>query len=366
MVSFILGVQLQRTHALVFVKRLLHGRPLSVIPPSWTILDWDFKKRDATPPRYPLESLSFSELQAKRSLHVATITDLLRFSELPKDFPSKVRIRERVELSRVIREKIELEVEEGLWIPFYLFLPKGKEGSRPCILVLHGHSAGKIETAGIVPSYQRGNALALAQAGFVTVAPDFRGFGELGWIGEWEDPEGHLYGRSIHIQEVIENLQMGRTALGTFLYDLGKILNYLEKRPEIDMKRIGVAGTSMGADVAVWLAILDPRIKAVVASSGSLLEYPKHPYDYSQYHACLDTIPGFRKFFRFAEIPLLVAPRPFLLTIDWKRKEGIFIKPRLETLYQEAGSPDKLSFRFHSEGDTFRNEDAMEWFRRWL
>lgn len=361
-----LGVFLQQNHALRPLKRFFQGRPLSIPPPSHTILNWELEKRLAFIPEYNLSELSLSEIESNRSLYVKKLEELIRLPAFPQDHPSKTRIIEKVELPKVFREKIEIEVEPGLWIPFYLFIPKGGKEPMPCVLVFHGHSTGKIETAGIVRSYQKGNALALAEAGYVTVTSDLRGFGELGWIGEWEDPLGHGYARSIHIQDVIHNLREGRTTLGSFIHDSRKILDYLKQRKEVDSERIGVTGTSMGADVAIWMTILDSRVKIVVASSSPLLDFPATSIDYGEFHPCIHTIPGIWEFFRLSNLSLLVAPRPFFLDLQKFQGRPPTIQPRLEELYREAGSPEKLAFRFHSDGDTFHNEPAIEWFKKWL
>ena len=273
---------------------------------------------------------------------------------------------ETVPLPQVVREKLKIEVEPNLWVPFYLFLPKSVEGPKPCILVIHGHSSGKIETAGLVSSYQQGNALRLAEAGFVTVAPDLRGFGELGWAGEWEDPLGHDFGRSIHIQHVKANLRTGRTALGSYLYDLQKILDYSVRRPEVDPERVGVVGTSMGGDIAIWLAILDPRIKAVAANAPGLLHYPKKKVDYGTFHVCIHTIPGIREYFLFRELPLLVAPRPFFLDVCPRAPERPFVQEHLERVYRESGQPERFLIDSYSGQETFHNQPVIEWFKKWL
>lgn len=366
LLAFTGGAYLQRNHAFLPLRRILQGRPLKVAPPQHSILHWELDARKNLAPRFSLEALELQTLQANLPVYRSTIEKLIRTEKFPSDFPSSSRHVERIELAKVVREKIELETEEKLWIPFYVFIPKEGKGPWPCILVLHGHSAGKIETAGEVPSYQRGNARALAEAGFVTVAPDFRGFGELGWSGEWEDPIGHEYGRSIHIQDVLYNLQVGRTTLGSFIYDLRKILDYLKGRPEVDPERIGVTGISMGVDVAIWLAVLEPEIKVVVAASVPLSHYPRPSVDYGSYHVCIDTIPGIRRFFRLQDIPLLVAPRPFLMDLYRPHLDYPAARSKLEELYLQAGSPEQLSISIHNEGDAFRNEKAIEWFKRWL
>ena len=364
--SLVVGAFLQRNHAFNPFKRILQGRPFHIAPPTHTILDWEFKQKEFHKPQYILGQLTLKEVEANRFLYVSKLEELLRLQAFPRSHSFKIRILEKIELPKVYREKIEIETEPDLWIPFYLFIPKGGKHPRPLILVFHGHSAGKIETAGIVSSYQKKNARTLAEAGFVTAAPDLRGFGELGWTGDWNDPMGHQYGRSVHIQDVIDNLRMGRTTLGSFIYDARKILDYLSTRPEVDAERIGVAGISMGGDVAIWFAIFDPRVKAIAASSASLLGYPPRSVDYGEYHPCIHTIPRILEFFRLRDIPLLVAPRPFLLDLYRANRDDPFIRQKLEEFYREAGSLEKLSFLLHKEGETFHNGTAIEWFKKWL
>lgn len=354
------GALLQRNHAFTPLKRMLQGRPFAVAPPTQSILEWDVAQRENRQPEFPLMNLTFKEIEEKRLIYLEKLRELLRLSEYPHHFPSKTRTLERIDLPKVIREKVEMEVEPGLWIPFYLLIPKEYPLPRPCILVIHGHSAGKIETAGLVPSYQNGNALALAEAGFVTAAPDLRGFGELGWSGDWEDPIGHGYGRSIHIQHVLYSLQAGRTTLASFIYDNQKIMDYLVTRKEVDRRKIAITGTSMGADVAIWTSLLDPRIKAVAASAIQFFDHPSSASDFGRYHACIHAIPGINKYFRVQQIPLLAAPRPILFL------GNPAIRPKLEALYQEAGNPDKLSFWPNPGKETYNNEAAVVWFRKWL
>jgi len=286
-------------------------------------------------------------------------------SNFPDHTDPTTKLLERIELKKVYREKIIIETEPDLWIPFYLFIPKNAPDKCPVIFVLHGHGAGKIETGGLVSSYQKSNALALAEEGFVTVAPDFRGFGETGWSGEWVDALGHDYGRSIHVQDVLNNFQLGRTVLGSFLYDLQIILSYVQKRQEVASGKIGVAGTSMGADIALWFAAIETSISAVVAEYPGTLSFPYEPGDYGSFHPCIHSIPGIRRLFRPEEIPLLIFPRPLLIDFN-ENKHAIGNRDNIEILYKKAGCPEKASIRLHKRGDTFHVSKAVEWFKKWL
>lgn len=49
--------------------------------------------------------------------------------------------------------------------------------------------------------------------------------------------------------------------------DLSKLIDYLSGRKDIDLGKIGMFGTSMGAAVALQSAALDPRVSAVVAEN---------------------------------------------------------------------------------------------------
>jgi dienelactone hydrolase len=58
------------------------------------------------------------------------------------------------------------------------------------------------------------------------------------------------------------------TAIRANLSDYGRVLDWAERRPELDPSRIGVFGISLGAMDAVMLTALDRRIDALVIAMG--------------------------------------------------------------------------------------------------
>jgi hypothetical protein len=58
----------------------------------------------------------------------------------------------------------------------------------------------------------------------------------------------------------VNQLQEG---LGTTTHDVQLILNYLAKRGDLDMTRVGIWGDGSGASVAIMAAAVDPRIKVL-------------------------------------------------------------------------------------------------------
>ena len=52
--------------------------------------------------------------------------------------------------------------------------------------------------------------------------------------------------------------------------DLGRSIDYLQSRPDIDGAKIAFAGSSLGAKMGPLLIALEPRIKAAVLLAGGL------------------------------------------------------------------------------------------------
>lgn len=72
------------------LKRFFQGRPLSIPPPSRTILNWELEKRSELIPEYNLSELNFPEIEAHRSLYVKKLEELIRLPAFPADLGSWV------------------------------------------------------------------------------------------------------------------------------------------------------------------------------------------------------------------------------------------------------------------------------------
>ena len=59
--------------------------------------------------------------------------------------------------------------------------------------------------------------------------------------------------------------------------DLGRTIDYLQTRPEIDIEKLGFYGVSWGATDGVRLVAVDGRFKTLVMSSGGLFNRPQPP-----------------------------------------------------------------------------------------
>lgn len=84
------------------------------------------------------------------------------------------------------------------------------------------------------------------------------GFAAVGFISAVSDDRIHLPRplKDWFVSELQESL-------GASTHDVQMILNYLDKRGDIDMSRIGMFGQGSGASIAVLAAAADPRIKTL-------------------------------------------------------------------------------------------------------
>lgn len=161
---------------------------------------------------------------------------------------------------------------QGQRWPGLLAIPKGN-GPFPAILALHGHggSAEAVFDTSAKNIYH-GFADRFARGGYVVLAPSFT-----------------------H-QPYAANV----------LWNLFRCVDILAARPEVDKKRLGVAGLSMGGEWTMWIAACDPRLKAAVVSgwmctSEGVFSVPNCE--------CWQ-LPGLVELMDICEVHLVIAPRP--------------------------------------------------------
>jgi dienelactone hydrolase len=137
-------------------------------------------------------------------------------------------------------------------MPILLVRPEKADGKRPAVVVMHG-------TGGTKES-QRGWCLDLAKRGIIGIAIDARYHGERA--------EG-AKGSARYIEAITRAWrdQPGPQEHPFYydtVWDLWRLADYLETRPDIDSKKLGMIGFSMGG-IQTWLAAsVDDRWKVAV------------------------------------------------------------------------------------------------------
>ena len=276
-----------------------------------------------------------------------------------------IKVLEQETIGTLVRKKIEYATEQADRVRAYLFLPADSTKQKlPAVLCLHQTVAiGKSEPAGLGGNPNLHYALHLAQRGYVTLAPDYPSFGEHNFDF---DPDKSGY-RSGTMKAIWDNL---------------RAVDLLQQLPEVDGKRIGCIGHSLGGHNTMFTAAFDPRIKAMVSNCG-FTRFHKYyggrlmgwtsarymPQIAATYHNDPDRVP-----FDFPEIVAAFAPRPFLASSPVRDdnfdvsgvKDSIAAAKRIYELY---GVPENLQANYPDCAHDFPEDVrkvAYEFFDRHL
>ncbi len=162
--------------------------------------------------------------------------------------PLDVRVMEEHDEAAYVRRKISFATEPGDRTSAWLLLPKGATGKRPAMLCLHQTTPiGKDEPAGLGGHENLHYAKELAEGGYVTLAPDYPNFGD----------------------DHVDVYKLGyESASMKGIWNHLRAVDLLESLPEVDAERMGVIGHSLGGHNAIFAALFDERLKAVVTSCG--------------------------------------------------------------------------------------------------
>lgn len=231
---------------------------------------------------------------------------------LPVDTPHDMAIHyvDSLDRGRYIRYSIRFEAAPAEKVYAYLYKPKDIEGKTyPAVLALHSTGTeGKRIIDGTTSIANRAYARELAERGYVVIAPDYPGFGEL----------------------ADHNFRKDRYVSGTMkgIFNHIACVDLLQSLPYVDKEKIGVIGHSLGGHNAIFVAAFDPRIKVTVSSCGwTLLDYYNvgeeatklyggrlGPWAQDRYMPLVKTKYGLdpeRMPFDFDEVIACIAPRPF-------------------------------------------------------
>ena len=164
--------------------------------------------------------------------------------------PLEPRVLSATDEGSYVRRHVDYAVEPGdrgrAWLLVPQDIPAG--GSRAGIVALHQTTRiGKDEPAGVGGLDGLHYGAELARRGHVVICPDYHAYGErqvdpyaLGW----------------------------ESATMKGIWDHMRAVDLLVSLPEVDPGRIAAIGHSLGGHNAIFLAVFDQRVRAVVSSCG--------------------------------------------------------------------------------------------------
>ncbi len=229
--------------------------------------------------------------------------------------PLDVKVEEEVDCGSHVRRLITYASEPGSRVPAWLLIPKSALQGKPApaVLCLHGTDnviGHGVVIAGLGGKPNRQYASELAERGFVTLAPNYP------LLAKYQPDLKALGWQSGTLKAVWDNVRG---------------LDLLDSMPEVKHGAYGAIGHSLGGHNAVYTAVFDDRIKAVVSSCGldSYLDYKgarpelwvhgqgwcqdRYMAKLADYKGRLADIP-----FDFHELVGALAPRPVFISAPLK------------------------------------------------
>jgi Acetyl xylan esterase (AXE1) len=203
---------------------------------------------------YGQTTISFAQRQKQRRRELWNLLGDLPWQHRPG--PAKLLSTQKHQNYTLERLVLDLNGIEP--VPALLLIPHKRQVLAPGLLFIHWHAGmydlGKEQLLRGVEA-QPAYAPVCAEKGLVTLAIDSWCFGERKHQGDGEIGEEDAFKLM---------LWRGQVLYGMMMFDEFRALEYLAGRPEVDSRRLGALGMSMGATKAWWLAALDPRLKVCV------------------------------------------------------------------------------------------------------
>ena len=305
--------------------------------------DWEIRRRDAL-----------------AAMHEVT-------GPLPGDekrCPLAVTLHEETDMGSYVRRSISYAAEPGGRTTAYLCLPKkALAGQRArAVLCLHptDNTAGYKVVVGLGGRPHRQYAAELAERGFVTISPSY-----------------------VQLADYQPDLRKLGYESGTMkaIWDNIRALDLLDSLPQVRRGQYAAIGHSLGGHNAIYTAVHEKRIGAVVSSCGfdSFLDYyggnikgwvqERYMMRMGQYVGAPQNVP-----FDFYELVAALAPRAFFVNAplrdaNFRHASVDRIREAALPVYRLYGAADRLRVEHpdceHDFPDAVRFA-AYEWIARYL
>lgn len=286
------------------------------------------------------------------------------------------------------RSHFSYATEAGQRVPGLCYQSSRSKGPQPVVVILHGTGGSKEGMKELLSTY--------ARAGFVAVAIDGRHHGERTAAGK---------GAAAYQDAILQAWRNpGREHPFFFdtVWDVMRLIDYLETRPEVDARRIGLTGISKGGIETYLTAAVDPRVTVAVPcigvqSFGWALDHDAWQSRIGTIQLAVDTAakesgnakvdadfirkfyarvaPGLDGKFDGPRMLQLIAPRPLLIIngdSDARTPmEGLMLcVEAARQRYRAANAGDRIQFvPEKNTGHKVTPEAhalAVEWFKQWL
>lgn len=298
--------------------------------------------------------------QKRRQVLKQRFLELIRDQHKPARPELDLQIHEDVLIEGAYRRLyVSYAVEADERAHAYLGIPLTGQAPFPAVVALHGTTAqGTAQTVGLEGNPDKAYLDHLCRRGYVTIAPEHF------VSGERIPPEG--------------SYETGRfyekhpewTAVGKFTFEHSIAIDVLESRPEVDAKRIGAMGHSLGGHGTWLLAAYDERIQAAVCNcGGSFFRHNPNVEAWARdrWYVYLKPmrptlLKGELPPIDVHEIISLIAPRAFLDVsglndgLPLTQRQRVLMLLKVADVYELLGAADQFAFFVHGRGHSVPHE----------
>ena len=345
----------------------------------------------------------FKDLRRWQSTARSKIFDHLFYAP-PPVAPQANVVRSR-DMGDYVEEYLTFQTAPDVRVPAYVLIPKKGPRPAPGLVALHSHDGlylwGKEKVIDAEQEHpyltafkqQRygGKSIGaeLARQGYVVIAIDMFYWGDRRMLLDDDPPayrERPLTMTDKEIQAFNQRASQNESLIGRSLFTAGttwpgvvlwddiRTLDYLASRREVDPKRLGCVGLSVGGYRSFLLAALDERIKAAVdvgwmtSFAAQIKQLVVNTIGLS-FH-----VNGLYRYMDLPDMSALIAPRAIMVINGSQDRlfalDGVNAAfDKIARCYAKAGAPDRQRCRLFNAPHEFNLEmqkEAWEWLGKWI
>ncbi len=319
---------------------------------------------------------SLAEWEVWRDATRTTLRHISGYDTMIEAAPSP-HITGEEDMGTYTRQHLEITTEPGVIMTVYALIPKAGPRPLPVVIAPHGHgSGGKLAVAGVrltqelektIDQHNYDYGVQFVREGFIVFCPDARGFGER---QETASRANLLQGSCLWINNMA--IPLGQTVTGMWTWDLHRLIDYVETRPDCDAARLGIAGLSGGGLQTLWASALDERVRCAVIS-GFMYGYKESLLDGHQNCAC-NYVPHLYENVDMGDIAALIAPRPLL--VETGNRDGLNgasglanVTSQMDIIrsaYTLLGAPENVYHDIFEGEHRWNGVHAIPWMKKHL
>lgn len=349
---------------------------------NFSVIEYFNRKASQLVPKYRFSGNSKDDFKTWKRQLLKELKKLL--GPTPEPCPLNAEIIWEIEQDNLIKRRVVFNSEKDMSVPALIYIPlEAMNKPTPAILCNHGHGKfAKDSVMGITSAFDKRRkeeiesvnydyGLQMAKHGYITMAIDFRCFGERSdntdpYTGDNSVPYPN---RDICNVQFIRGSLMGVNLLALDIFDATRALDYLCGLDCVDENRIGCMGCSFGGTMTTWLSLLDSRIKAtdIISYSCNFKNFAIANGNFcgSQY------LPGLFQICDVADLQGLIAPRPLLAEIGVHDKcflvdDALQCSKKVAKIFDAAGTSKKYEIDLFNGDHGFAGNKAFGFFDKYL